>query len=239
MKISIIIVSYNTREVLDECISSIYSSTIGFPYEIIVVDNNSADGSVEMLQSNYPDVRIIKNSTNQLFAKANNQAAKIAQGEYILLLNSDTIVYDDNVQRLALFMDNQPQRVICCGPKILNKDKTIQSEGFPVSGIAERITMCFKLYKFLPSFLLPTGSPVKSNKPRETGWVAGCCMLIRKKEYLKIGGLNETMYFYGEEPEFGHRSRCRGYKTVYYPKSEIIHLGGVSAKKNVKIGGVF
>jgi GT2 family glycosyltransferase len=238
MKLSIIIVSYNTRQILDECIQSVYSSKIDDSYEIIVVDNNSGDGTVEMIEAKYPDVCIIKNAVNNLFAKANNQAAGIAEGEYLLLLNSDTIVYGDNIQRLVSFMDSQPEAVICCGPRVLNRDRTVQSEGFPDGGYMERITMCFKLYKFLPLMLLPYGLPVKSCKVRKAGWVAGCCMLVRKSDYLKVGGLNETMGFYGEEPEFGYRTSRMGYKTVYNPQCEIIHLGGVSVKsKNIKMGG--
>jgi len=95
-KLSIIIVSYNTMEVTDNCLSSIYKSSIDFPYEIIVVDNNSSDGSVEMIKNKYPHVRIVANDKNRLFAIANNQAAKIAKGEYLLLLNSDTLTWGGN-----------------------------------------------------------------------------------------------------------------------------------------------
>jgi GT2 family glycosyltransferase len=233
MKLSIIIVSYNTKQILDECISSVYSSKIDCPYEIIVVDNNSGDGTVEMLEAKYPGVRIIKNAVNNLFAKANNQAAEIAGGEYLLLLNSDTIVYGDNIQRLVSFMDSLPKQVICCGPKILNPDRTVQSEGFPAGGYMTTIIRGFKLNRFIPfpvNKLLPYGTPVKGNKPRRAYWIAGCCMLIRKSDYLKIGGLNESLTFYGEEPEFGCRSTRMGYKTMYNPQCEIIHLGGASTK---------
>lgn len=104
MKLSIIIVSYNTKNILDECLSSIYNSKIRDSFEIIVVDNCSKDRSVEMLESKYPDVILVKNDVNNLFAKANNQGAKIAKGEYLLLLNSDTIVYDDNLQKMVDYL---------------------------------------------------------------------------------------------------------------------------------------
>ena len=130
MKLSIIIVSYNTKNILDECISSIKNSNTQSSYEIIVVDNASHDGSVKMLESKHPDVRLIKNKENRLFAIPNNQGAEIATGEYLLLLNNDTLVYDDNLDKLIQFMDEQDQRVICVGPKILNGDRTLQSQGF-------------------------------------------------------------------------------------------------------------
>ena len=101
MKLSIIIISYNTEDLLKNCISSIISSIISFDYEIIVVDNHSTDGSLEMLKTNFPQVKVIANKENLLFAKANNQGATIAKGEYLLLLNSDTIVYGDNIKSLS------------------------------------------------------------------------------------------------------------------------------------------
>lgn len=233
MKLSIIIVSYNTKNILDECLSSIYNSKIRDSFEIIVVDNCSKDGSVEMLESKYPDVILVKNDVNNLFAKANNQGAKIAKGEYLLLLNSDTIVYDDNLQKMVDYFDTLDSNVICIGPKILNRDKSVQSKGFANPGIMERLTMCFKLYKFLPSCLLPMGTPVKKDIPRKVGWVSGSCMMMRKEEYLRVGGLNENLEFYGEEPEFGYRTYKRGYLTCYYPFAEIIHLGGESSKNTL------
>lgn len=228
MKLSIIIVSYNTKDILDECLESIYHSTIEDPFEVIVVDNCSYDGSVKMIETKYPKVNIIKNSVNNLFAKANNQGAEIAKGEYLLLLNSDTIIYGDNIQKMINYFDTLDSKIICIGPKVLNPDRSLQSQGYPNPSIIERFTMCFKLYRFLPSFILPMGVPIKRNIPRRVGWVVGACMMIRKKQYTKIGGLNEKVEFYGEEPEFGYRTAKLGYQTWYYPFAEIIHLGGKS-----------
>lgn len=233
MKLSIIIVSYNTKDILDDCLSSIYRSHIKDVFEIIVVDNCSHDGSVEMLETKYKQVTVIKNTVNHLFAKANNQAAKIAKGEYLLLLNSDTLVYDDNIQKLIDYFETLESSVICIGPKILNLDKSLQSQGYPNPSIMERLTMCFKLYKFLPYFLLPMGVPIKKNIPRRVGWVAGACMMIRKSKYIEINGLNEKVEFYGEEPEFGYRTTKLGYQTWYYPFAEIIHLGGKSSQNEI------
>lgn len=235
-KVSIIIVSYNTEQLIDECIASIYSSENNFSYEIIVVDNNSTDCTVKKLSEKYPDIIIIKNTENLKFAKANNQAASIAKGDYLLLLNSDTIVYQKNISKLVYFMENLPEYIICTGPKILNNDLSLQSSGYPLPSVCERITMSFKLYKYLPyplnSILLPMGTPSKKGKSRKVGWVSGSCMLMRKKQYLEIGGLNETMDFYGEEPEFGFRSHKNGYSTMYFPDAEIIHLGGASTNSS-------
>lgn len=235
MKLSVIIVSFNTKDVLDNCIASLKTSEVSFPYEIIVIDNNSHDGSVEMLEQKYPDVKLIKNLDNKLFAIANNQGAEIASGEYLLLLNSDTIVYDDNINRLVYYMDNADNNIICVGPKILNADKTIQAQGMHGLSVWNAFCLYFKLGKIIPKFIgekvLPAATyPWNSNRPHEAGWVLGCAMLIRRKEYIGLGGLNENLEFYGEEPEFSYRAKKNGYLTYYYPHAEIIHLGGVSTK---------
>lgn len=232
LQLSIIIVSYNTKDVTDNCLASIYSAKWNGNFEVIVVDNNSQDGSVEMIREKYPDVNLIANSDNKFFAIANNQGAKIAKGKYILLLNSDTLVYDNNLQRMIDYFDTLPQDVICIGPKILNKDKSLQSCGAPALGYAEHFICQMGLHKRMP-FLqkiwttLPTSPDITHN----TGWVSGCCMMMPRDKYLEVGGLNEKLIFYGEEPEFGFRTIRLGYKTLYYSDAEIIHLGGLSTKK--------
>lgn len=117
---------------------------------MIVVDNNSHDGSVDMIRNKYPQVKLIINSENRFFAIANNQGAKIASGDYLLLLNSDTIVYDDNLQRMVDFFDSLSDDIICIGPKILNADKTIQSYGAPQYGYAEHFICQMGMHKRLP-----------------------------------------------------------------------------------------
>lgn len=240
MKLSVIIVSFNTQNVLDECIASIKKSNTKTLYEIIVIDNASHDGSVEMLEQKYPEVKIIKNKENRLFAIANNQGAKVARGEYLLLLNSDTLVYEGNLDRMVKYMDELDKKIICIGPKILNLDKSLQAQGMYGFYLWDSFCFHFKLGKLLPSFigrwvLPPATYSWNSNIPHEVGWVTGCAMLIRRKEYLEIGGLNEQLEFYGEEPEFSYRAKRNGYLTYYYPDAEIIHLGGVSTKKVTKV----
>ena len=235
MKLSIIIVSYNTRVLLDKCIASIKTSKMNFPYEVIVVDNASHDDSVEMLQTKYPEVQIIKNKKNLLFAIPNNQGADIAIGEYLLLLNSDTLVYDDNISRLVHYMDSVDKRIICAGPKILNLDHSIQTQGMCGSSHWSTFCFLFKLDRLLPAFIarmiLPPATYAWNNDiPHEVGWVSGCAMMIHRKEFLELGGLNEKLEFYGEEPEFSYRAKKKGYMTFYYPHAEIIHLGGASTE---------
>ena len=236
MKLSIIIVSYNTKDILDKCLQSVYDAKWTSTFEVIVVDNNSNDGSQDMIRDKYPEVHLIANEKNRLFAIANNQGAKIAKGEYLLLLNSDTLVWDDNLQKMVNYFDRESKDVICIGPRVLNKDKTLQSCGRPNDSYRERFVMSLKLYEIFPAKLLEQffrlpGIPRDTKEVRPVGWVAGCAMMLRKKLYDQVGGLNERIEFYGEEPEFGYRTSRLGFKTLYYPHAEIIHLGGASTER--------
>lgn len=236
LRLSIIIVSFNTKEITKECLTSIYNAKWKDNFEVIVIDNNSLDGTVEMIKEYFPKVILIVNKENKLFAIANNQGAKIAKGKYLLLLNSDTIIYDDNIQKLINFYDQLNDNVICIGPKILNKDKTIQSFGFPKYGLPEHFVKQLAIQKYIPLLgkIMKT-LPYSSEVTHEVGWVSGSCMLINRQLYEKVGGLNEKLEFYGEEPEFGYRTQKLGYKTIYYHKAEIIHLGGQSTMKTGKM----
>lgn len=234
VKLSIIIVSFNTREVLRECLCSVYSAEIGYPFEIIVVDNNSYDGSAQMVQKYFPLAKVIENKENLLFAKANNQAAVVAKGEYLLLLNSDTLTEKGNLDILINFLDRSDNRIACVGPVLLNKDNTHQSSGYALPSICERFAMVFKLYRWLPKsvarLILPIGIPGLYTVSHRVGWIGGSCILIRKSVYRLVGGLNEMLEFYGEEPELGWKLKKRGYETWIVSNSSIIHLGGCSSK---------
>ncbi len=233
IKLSIIIVSYNTVKLTTDCIKSIYNSKLNFNFEIIVIDNASKDNSVEVIRNNWPEIILINNSENRLFAQANNQGARLAKGKYLLLLNSDTIVLKNEIEKLIDFMEHFQNNIACVGPTVLNEDGTIQSQGFALASIFERVTMVFKLNKIIPTrvarYVLPTGIPGLINSNHEVGWVAGCCMLIRKEIYISLGGLNENLQFYGEEPEFGFRLKQHGYKSWLISEAKIIHLGGKSS----------
>lgn len=222
---------------------SIYDACWKDRFEVIVVDNNSRDGSVDMIRRKYPQVKVIENPDNKLFAIANNQGAAIAQGDYILLLNSDTLVFDDNLQRMIDYFETLPSDVICIGPTILNPNRSVQSYGYPNMGYRERTIACFKLHKVIPEFVMEhlirlKGVAYSPLRTREVGWVSGSCMMMRRHLYEHVGGLNEKILFYGEEPEFGYRTHKLGYRTLYYAGAKIIHLGGASTaveRKSVPI----
>lgn len=229
IKLSIIIISFNTMDITRDCLRSIYNANWRSKYEIIVVDNNSQDGSVEMIKREFPEVKLIENGDNKLFAIANNQGAHIAKGDYLLLLNSDTIIAEDNLQKMIDYFDALPDDVICIGPKVLNEDGSVQSCGnIPMGNAWFHVAKLYGLNKMLPLYTIWPELQTNPQKTHRTGWVSGCCMMIPRNKYIEVGGLNENLVFYGEEPEFGYRTDKLGYRTMYYAGAYIIHLGGKS-----------
>lgn len=235
--VSIIIVTYNGKPETLDCLKSLYEAGWGPDLrkcEIIVVDNASTDGVADAISKEYPDVILIRNHDNKYFANANNQGAKIARGEYLLLLNSDTVVLQGELDKLLEFLNGAPEKIACVGPIVLNRNKTIQSMGFPLDGYVVRFLLQTHFYKLIPDAIIVKifrpGIPLRKVRTRRVGWISGCCMLIRKEIYVSLGGLNPTVGFYGEEPEFCFKLEKNGYESWVYADSTIVHLGGISTK---------
>lgn len=234
MKLSIIIVSYNTRQLLADCINSIEKNMAGLLYEIIVVDNDSTDESVVMLRTEYPEVKLIENDYNAGFAKANNQGLGLCSGEYILLLNSDTIVLEDGLSSLVDFMDNHKNTAIC-GPKLLNSDMTLQlpcRRSFP--GLLNSISHFSGLGRLFPksrlfgSYLM---TYMDSDTDHEVDAVSGACLLVRRDVPDKIGGLlDEAFFMHFEDIDLCYRAKQKGFKVYYVHNTRIVHLKGQSSK---------
>jgi GT2 family glycosyltransferase len=231
MKLSIIIVNYNTCNLLCNCLASLQNTISDIEYEVIVVDNASTDKSLLMLAQEFPQVRVVVNNFNVGFARANNQGVNIAKGKYVLLLNSDTLVLGDCIFRTIAFAENITDAgVISC--KVLNKDKSLQysTSRFP----------CFftELVFYIKSIFIRTWDPF-SHWRRMKGWdhkqvrcvdsVSGCFFLVRTSVYKQLGGLDEKIFMYCEDTDFCKRVKECGLKTYYYPNASIIHLGGGSA----------
>jgi GT2 family glycosyltransferase len=233
LDLSIITVSFNTREILTNCIKSIVKYTKGITYEIIVVDNDSKDGSIERikeLEKKYPQVRFVDAKANVGFGKANNLGAKKAKGEYLLLLNSDTLIFDNAIKES---LDNLKKLsdvgVYSC--KLLNADKTVQASGghFPTFGNVFAWQFFIDDLPFIGS-LIPSFHPQLSsyNRNRQMDWITGAFMIIPKDVYDQVDGFDENIFMYTEEMELCFRLRKLGYKTVYQISPSIIHLGGAS-----------
>lgn len=233
LDLSIITISFNTREILTDCIKSVIKYTKGIDYEILVVDNASTDGSLERikeLEKKYPQVKLIDAKANVGFGKANNLGAKNAQGEYLLLLNSDTLVFDNAIKESL----DALKKIHQCGVfscKLLNADKSVQASGGHFPNFGNVFAWQFfiddlpLIGKLIPSFHPQLGS---YNRNREMDWVTGAFMITPKKVFDTVGGFDENIFMYTEEMEICYRLRQLGFKTVYHNSPAIIHLGGAS-----------
>jgi len=226
LDLSIIIISYNTRALLNNCIKSIYNTTKALNYEIIVVDNASSDGSPKMIEAEFREIKLKKNKENLGFAVANNQAMKIARGRYFLLLNSDTIVKKGTIEKLISFMNEHPNAA-AAGPKVLNFDGTLQSKGFYFPSIFISIIELLKLHRLIPNnikrLLLPRFY-WHENKLKKVDWLSGCCLMMSREVVAVIGVLSGDFFMYGEDLEWCHRAKANGFDVWYVPTSQVKHL---------------
>jgi len=234
IKISIIIVNYNVRYFLQQCLFSVRAATKNIAAEVFVVDNNSTDGSIEMLQETFPEAVLIANQQNVGFSKANNQAIKIAKGEYILLLNPDTVVEETTFTSVCNFMDEHNDAgglgVLMIDGKgnFLPESKrglpTPQVALYKISGLSALFPESKTFGKYHLGYL-------DKNKTHEVDVLSGAFMLLRKSVIEKIGMLDEEYFMYGEDIDLSYRITLAGYKNYYYSGTKIIHYKGESTKK--------
>ncbi len=239
--LSIIILSYNTREVLAQCLDNLSAIKIELPHEILVIDNASSDGSPQLVEERHPDVILIQNSMNKLYAGGCNQGASIARGEYLLFLNSDALPGKGQLEILYTDLLSAKEDVACLGPRVVNADGTLQSEGHPFETISLTLANMFAIIKWpvsgnIKHRLLPAGyHRFRYGIRREVEWVSGCCMLIRKIAWAKTGPFDEKLYFYNEDTEWCYRARQHGYKIGVVPEACVVHLGGVSSREPANV----
>ena len=228
--LSISVVNWNTRGLLEQCLDSIYANIHGLQFEVFVVDNASIDGSAEMVRERFPQVRLIENEVNVGFAKANNQAIRESRGRYILLLNSDTVVLPRAIGKMVEFMDEHSQTG-AVGPMLLNPDGSFQSSynDFPTL-FSELITLV-GLSRFVYSPYHPSYSPQQSKEVGEVDWVGGGCLLVRREAIDHVGLLDEDYFMYVEETDWCYRMNKLGWKVYYLPDVQIVHWGGQSANQ--------
>jgi GT2 family glycosyltransferase len=234
-KLFIIIVNFNAEKFLVECLDSIYAQTKQISFDIWVVDNNSADTSVTRVLQNFPQMNLIENKENIGFARANNQAITKCTGDYILLLNPDTLILNNAIEKVIGFMEGNPTIGIC-GCKVLNEDKTLQlacRRSIPTPGVAFfRLTGLSKLFpksKIMAKYNLTYLNPDETN---EVDAVSGAFLMIQKKVIDNIGLLDERFFMYGEELDWCLRVKKAGWTVMYYPEAEIIHYKGACSKYN-------
>ncbi len=235
VELSIIIVNYNVKEFLENALISIKKAIEGINAEIFVVDNASEDGSVEMIKQKFPEVKLIENDRNLGFAKANNQALKLAQGKYILLINPDTVVQEDTFKVLISFLESNPDCGMV-GCKILNPDGTLQlacRRSFPTPWVA--LTKMIGLSSLFPKskiFARYNLTYLDTEQVTEVDAVSGSFMMIRREVYEQVGGLDEDFFMYGEDIDWCYRIKKAGWKIYYVPYTQIIHFKGESTKRS-------
>lgn len=227
LDLSIILVSWNTRELLRDCLTTIRQH-LRCRYEVFVVDNASSDDSADMVAREFEDVKLIANSCNRGFAGANNQAIRTSRGRYVLLLNTDTQLHDDSLDRLVQEMDRDPS-IGMAGLQLLNADGSLQNS---IANIPSLLTELAK--KSLLRLLFPRRFPGKEFQPRtpiEVESLIGACMMVRSELIRCIGPLDEDYFLFLEETDWALRMRQAGAKIVFFPNLSIYHLQGRSAAK--------
>lgn len=213
--LSVIIVSFNTQKLLQECLESIFKQTKDLDYEVIVVDNGSTDESVKSVKElRVKELRVIENKENLGFAKANNQGIKVSRGKYILLLNSDTKVINNALKKLVDFAGTRDGLGVV-GPRLLNADGSLQPSVAPFFDLPRALIWLALGDRFL-----------YSSPSRECGvdWVMGAALLVKKEVVEKLGLLDEKFFMYLEEVEWCYRIKKAGWEVWFYPRAEIFHL---------------
>ena len=231
--LSVVIVSWNTRQLLDDCLRSVFGGALGdLQAEIWVVDNASSDGSAEWVRANFPGVHMIANHENGGFARANNQALEKAEGRYFLLLNSDTIVPPTVLARLVYEMDARPD-VAVASPLLINHDAARSPQFCWARFPNARSEWAGKLDLSQSPYPLSDYADHDANRrmaPFVVDWVGGACFCVRAEAAQAVGFLDDGFFMYGEETEWCSRFQKAGWKTLIVPALQVTHLGGGSSR---------
>jgi GT2 family glycosyltransferase len=230
--VSVVVVSWNTSRILKDCLTSLFANTSDIAFEVILVDNASSDGSVEMVRRDFPSVIVIRNGENRGFVKANNQAFEIARGRYFLLLNSDTIVLDQAIPKTLGYADGHPRGAVF-GCKVLNPDRSIQRTCFMWPSPLNMFLQSTYLYKIFPKsrfFGREFLSWWDHSSEREVQTISGCFSLVRREAIESVGPMDPVYFFYGDDPDWCFRFAKAGWEIRYFPGANIIHFGGQSTE---------
>ncbi len=229
MDLSIVIVNWNTRDLLRDCLASIDAGLGGLAAEVLVVDNASDDGSADMVRREFPEATVIENARNLGFAAGNNVALRRAAGRYIMLLNTDTLVHGDVLSEVVAWMDARPE-VGVLGPRVLNADGTVQAS-----------CSAFPSLRHLAMQTLGLTRIARLDAYRMTGWdraserrvevISGAAMVVRRSAMDEVGLLDEAFFFYGEETDWCHRFAKAGWDLVFAPIPAVTHFGGGAVGK--------
>ncbi|HEY68397.1 MAG TPA: glycosyltransferase family 2 protein [Thermoflexia bacterium] len=232
--LSIVIVNWNVRDLLRRCLHSIPNLQSSPSGEVIVVDNASTDGSVEMVRAEFPGVHLIANADNRGFPAANNQGIAVAQGRYVLLLNPDTEVVGDALATMVAFADAHPD-VGIVGPQLLNPDGSVQSSRRRFPTLATAFFESTWLQGYAPRRLLERYYVLDrpDDAVQDVDWVTGAAVMARREAIEQVGLLDEGFFMYSEELDWCRRFREAGWRVVYLPAAQIVHHVGKSSEQVV------
>lgn len=234
IKLSLLIPTLNSCAYLKDCLESIAQFPPAMPYEIIIVDNASTDGTLEMLAADFPEIQVIKNEHNDGFTKPANQLLHAANGDYLVLLNPDTLLKEDVFTPQIEWLEAHPEVGIAI-PKVLNGDGSFQAQckrgdatPAAVFGYFLKLGKLFPDNRPLNSYLM---SWLDEDEIAEVDAVSGSCMIIRRKAWEDVGDFDETFFAYQEDSDYCYRTRQKGWKVMYVPLSSIVHFGGQGGSK--------
>jgi GT2 family glycosyltransferase len=230
MKLSIVILCWNDIKVISDCLRSIYAGTHVIDFEVIVSDNGSTDGSIEAIRAEFPQVNLLQNGTNLRFAKGNNVGFRVCQGEYVLILNPDTIIHDGTLDKIVQFADKHSEAG-AFGCRVLNADGSYQACIRPMHTV--RTEWCQALFLGPLAHLSDWFQPGiyvdwKGETERTVGWLAGCFILVRRDLLNRLGGFDEQFFYFYEDTDLCRRIWESGFPILYTPEVTITHLGGQS-----------
>lgn len=231
--VSIIVTNYNTRDLLRACFASM-EGRLGRPWlEVILVDNASADGSAEMTREEFPDVRVFVQERNEGFAHANNRGIRASRGRHVLILNSDTEIVDDALERMRDHMDVHPD-IGALGARLLNTDGTVQlsCRSFPSyrTVLFHRYSLMTRLFprnRYSAEYLM---TDTNHDETMDVDWVSGACMMVRRETMDAVGLLDEGFFMYAEDVDWCYRMKQAGWRVCYLPQAEVRHHIGRSTR---------
>jgi GT2 family glycosyltransferase len=224
--LSVIVVTWNVRELARDCLTALPAATAGISSEVIVVDNASADGSADMIAGEFPRVTLLRNDANVGFARANNRGIEVARGRFLTLLNSDTVPPPGSLSAMVAFMDAHG-RAGAASPRLVRPDGSPQPYAYGDDPSP--------VYLLRRAFAQARGSFLHDwgvREPVRTQWVSGACLVARREAVEQIGGLDERIFMYFEDNDWCRRMRLAGWEIWYNPRAEVVHIGGASLNQN-------
>jgi GT2 family glycosyltransferase len=229
LDVSIIIVSWNTKKLLSECLDSISAYSDGYSIETMVVDNHSTDGTLDLLRVQYPQVRVVVNDDNIGFARANNQGVGLTAGEYVLLLNSDAMLTPGALRSLMELAQSHPKAGMV-GARLAYPNDRFQASHSPIPTLRQEFLILSGLGRVFYGSSYPSAGPEEEKGPQKVGYVEGACMLAARKAYLDVCGLDEGYFMYAEDVDICFAMQKKGWEVWYQPVAKIIHVGSASSK---------